>query len=459
MIPPVVLRLLAESALSHGDGTLMLTARQEVVLPHLHREGFMPLKHRLPQQALQLRRPGLAPNIVSTCPAVGVAGGRAWLREGVFADILAGFSSRPEIPVSISDPAQAQLPASSSTLNFLAGAEEDRWHVQVALDGGAWAVLDGALASDRIPEAVDRLQQVMRRSRGAVAAECLRPMNESIRDLVTKLGYIPAEPLRRYALFSGNFMSIPALAGRCEAGFVHDLCAWAMAHDVSRVGVTQWKTMLVDTLDEERRESLQRMLIHWRAPMDQGPWRAHWLEARGRQGDAMGEQLRAAMNACCPVHTGLSVALVDGGEPAPDAHVVVREERASDLWPRAKRFSFFVRPDFDARAPRLDHWGHGLNAQEVEAALRRVVAAYAAPGPAREACAPAEKRHGATNVPGARVEQPAHRCTACFTQYCEAFGDPLGGIAPGTAFERLPEAWVCPTCGETAAGFAEVAQG
>jgi rubredoxin len=38
-------------------------------------------------------------------------------------------------------------------------------------------------------------------------------------------------------------------------------------------------------------------------------------------------------------------------------------------------------------------------------------------------------------------------CTACGYIYDPAVGDEDGGIAPGTAFEHLPEDWVCPLCG------------
>ena len=32
--------------------------------------------------------------------------------------------------------------------------------------------------------------------------------------------------------------------------------------------------------------------------------------------------------------------------------------------------------------------------------------------------------------------------------YDPALGDPENGIAPGTAFEDLPDGWICPVCGE-----------
>lgn len=38
-------------------------------------------------------------------------------------------------------------------------------------------------------------------------------------------------------------------------------------------------------------------------------------------------------------------------------------------------------------------------------------------------------------------------CVPCGYVYDPAEGDPNNGIDPGTAFEDLPEDWVCPVCG------------
>ena len=38
-------------------------------------------------------------------------------------------------------------------------------------------------------------------------------------------------------------------------------------------------------------------------------------------------------------------------------------------------------------------------------------------------------------------------CSACNYSYDPAAGDPESGVAPGTAFEDLPEDWACPLCG------------
>ncbi len=40
-----------------------------------------------------------------------------------------------------------------------------------------------------------------------------------------------------------------------------------------------------------------------------------------------------------------------------------------------------------------------------------------------------------------------YTCSVCDYEYDPAQGDPDNGVAPGTAFENLPDDWVCPVCG------------
>ena len=38
-------------------------------------------------------------------------------------------------------------------------------------------------------------------------------------------------------------------------------------------------------------------------------------------------------------------------------------------------------------------------------------------------------------------------CEVCGYVYDPAIGDPANGVEPGTAWENVPEGWVCPVCG------------
>ncbi|MFT8316380.1 MAG: acyl-CoA dehydrogenase family protein [Clostridium sp.] len=47
-------------------------------------------------------------------------------------------------------------------------------------------------------------------------------------------------------------------------------------------------------------------------------------------------------------------------------------------------------------------------------------------------------------------------CNGCGYEYDPSVGDPEGGVLPGTLFEKLPEEWTCPACGEEKDMFIEV---
>ena len=49
--------------------------------------------------------------------------------------------------------------------------------------------------------------------------------------------------------------------------------------------------------------------------------------------------------------------------------------------------------------------------------------------------------------PAGSMIMKKYECTLCSYVYDPAVGDPDNGVDPGTAFEDLPDDWVCPDCG------------
>jgi flavin reductase (DIM6/NTAB) family NADH-FMN oxidoreductase RutF/rubredoxin len=50
----------------------------------------------------------------------------------------------------------------------------------------------------------------------------------------------------------------------------------------------------------------------------------------------------------------------------------------------------------------------------------------------------------------------SYKCVVCGYIYDPAEGDSTSGVAPGTAFEDLPDSWVCPVCGAPKSEFEKV---
>lgn len=52
-----------------------------------------------------------------------------------------------------------------------------------------------------------------------------------------------------------------------------------------------------------------------------------------------------------------------------------------------------------------------------------------------------------TDEEGENLTMKKYVCTVCGYVYDPEIGDPDSGIAAGTAFEDIPDGWVCPVCG------------
>ena len=49
-----------------------------------------------------------------------------------------------------------------------------------------------------------------------------------------------------------------------------------------------------------------------------------------------------------------------------------------------------------------------------------------------------------------------YKCLVCGYIYDPAVGDSTQGVSAGTAFEDLPDTWVCPECGVTKDQFEKI---
>lgn len=59
-------------------------------------------------------------------------------------------------------------------------------------------------------------------------------------------------------------------------------------------------------------------------------------------------------------------------------------------------------------------------------------------------------------VKGVMYSMKSYVCDLCGYVYDPSVGDPDNGVEAGTAFEDLPEDWVCPLCGAGTDEFSEI---
>ena len=98
---------------------------------------------------------------------------------------------------------------------------------------------------------------------------------------------------------------------------------------------------------------------------------------------------------------------------------------------------------------------NGVSDERVQSFLRKFAGAFADwvdrfTGQARTAdkkSASQSETQSSMSAPGGGAAMRKYACDVCGYVYDPKLGDPDGGIAPGTAWEAIPENWVCPVCG------------
>ena len=63
------------------------------------------------------------------------------------------------------------------------------------------------------------------------------------------------------------------------------------------------------------------------------------------------------------------------------------------------------------------------------------------------------ERRRSLQEPSSAVGSRKYMCVICGFIYDEAVGYPEDGIAPGTAWEDVPDTWCCPDCGASKDDF------
>lgn len=107
----------------------------------------------------------------------------------------------------------------------------------------------------------------------------------------------------------------------------------------------------------------------------------------------------------------------------------------------------------NANAPIFKNADYGI-VGNVEEVLPLLTAALDNGEPKKEA--PPMKKMKKPFIKKAAPSFKTYVCNGCGYEYNQEIGDPENDVKPGTPFEKLPEEWICPDCGEAKEEFIEV---
>jgi|GEM_PF-328167 len=375
-----------------------------------------------------------AHNVVTSAPAIGLASSTSWLTADTFREALNAFAVSPRLRISITDPRQGLVPSWASDVNFTAAENPDTWRLALRIPGRSelllWPVL---FSTDELARAAFLLEDEL------VAYETREP-DVLIEALAKRF---PAHrPLDKHA--SEKFEPrLPLHEGMIRlSSQAFCLGLWRRSEDfplslldaVSRLcrstglgflGLTPWKTLLIPGIQEPDRRRWEDLLVQERWNTRHASQELGWLVGEDKSLVRVKNSVTRRLVRRDVRTYGKTISL---GRESRETTLCLERGRNGPLW------SIWQSDEAGAEGRSHRRVRSLVPTCFLARALEKIILA-----PPQIA-----GKHEEVLIPATAEVLP--QCPDCGTIYDAAWGDPVGGIAAGTAWSALPESWQCPVC-------------
>ncbi|PJJ60698.1 rubredoxin [Hymenobacter chitinivorans] len=408
--------------------------------------------------------PEAHPNIVSSYVGEDVFYSAAWLREGVYKDILDLFDYRPRLKINLVDSRQTFVPFFTGHLNFIAAETSNYWHLHVRWPRTghlyAWPHL---VYSEDVPVLSAALERVLLADAGQFTADlatagarlyaqvsATQPLGPRV---VAGALALPPFMLPYYEGFNRSgqhlWLGIYRRNEQFSVAFLRDLARVCLHTRVGQLCATPWKSLIIKGIAPADRPQWDAVLCRHRINVRHAANELNWqVEDNCPAGLALKHELVRYLHEedvrtyqlCFAIktrpQTGLFGSIIIRTQPGRSGAEQYEILHTRDFNPNSRDFVSFrqqVRPDM--LGWYLAELCHQFYAQ-----------IGAETPPETETAAPSSIE----SLPPATTALP--RCHRCLTVYDPEYGDPSQHVAPGTRWAALPN-YHCSTCEAPAAEF------
>jgi len=404
----------------------------------------------------------LHPNISSSYVVEDVFHNTAWLREGVYRDILDLFDFHPRLKINLIDGSQTFVPFFTGNLNFIASDTSNYWYCYVRFPKTnvlyCWPAL---VYSEDIPGLSSAIERIIYANKdqffdqptaasgpllyslvSAGQSFVLQPLTTPLTLPTFTLPYY--EGFNRYG--SKLWLGIYRRDEQFAVAFLKDICQLCLQTRLGQLCTTPWKSLVIKGIDLADRPLwdvvLRKHRINVRHAANELNWQvedhcAHGLALKHELVRYLNEEDIRTYQLCFAIKTQPKTGLFGS--------IVIRQhfDNLTLTGLHAEQYEILHTRDFNPNSKDFISFRKKVNRDNLAWYLTQLCDYFyelqSAPTlpPAAEEVMPA--------VAPAPATAPLHQCRRCFTVYDEDYGDPAQGLAPGTPFASLP-AYACPTC-------------
>lgn len=409
------------------------------------------------------------PNIVSSYCGEEVFRTGQWLNASEYHSVLDSFdfeaSWKPGLKINISDSNQSFTPFFTGNLNFISSPEPHFWYLYVRLkQTNTVFKWDGLVYTNEIGRLSRVMDECMLDEQINEENALKAAVNERIRyvsqpaqqDLELPSFSLPYyEGFNRYE--SRTWLGLYRRDEEFSIDFLLDVCTLCLNTRVGEICTTPWKSLVIKGIEDQYRESWSNILgknnINVRHAANELAW-----QTEDHNGD--GAELKNELIRHFSKNDTRTFGLCFGIQTRPKSEVfgsvLIRKRpllRIGQL-PVFSVYDLYYTENFNPNSRTQVLFEKGLFKIHLPAQLERLCRRFNNQR-SRDTLKTmlSEPDEAKTAV---RPVKTAHQCPDCMTIYDPEFGDILGDIPPGTAFEDLPAAYCCPTCDAGKADFVPI---
>ncbi|WP_262903296.1 rubredoxin [Hymenobacter psoromatis] len=409
------------------------------------------------------------PNLVSSYVVEEVFHTSAWLREGVYRDLLDLFDYRPRLKINLIDRHQTFVPFFTGNLNFITSDIPNYWYLSVRWPQTNarydWPTL---VYSEDIPALSSAVERVILANKapltGQPAADgaLLHSLASAGQRFVTQPVPTPLalpeftlpyyEGFNRYG--SKLWLGIYRRDEQFAVAFLKDICQVCLRTRVGQLCVTPWKSILIKGIELTDRPPWDAVLRRHRINVRHAANELNWqVEDRCAPGLALKHELVRHFNEedirtyqlCFVIKTKPQTGLFGS--------IVVRRhfDSLTQTGLHAEQYELLHTHDFNPNSKDFISFRKKVSRENLPWYLAQLCDQFYE----QQALPPLAPPEPPPTPAAAPDQPPLHQCPRCFTVYDEADGDPAQGIAPGTPWGALA-GYACPTCEAPKEEFAAV---
>ena len=462
IINPNELKKVIELARAINLNHISFGSRQDILFP-IQKDQEHLLKAYFPQFGEDLEHEEyLYQNIVSSYMCADIFPQTSWLSATTYLYIHQDFKYTPTLKINIVDPEQDLVPLFNGQLNFIASKEVDYWYLNLNLPG--WKNVDypALVYSWDLAKIAKKIEEVY------TNFDNIEDLYNFINQELEVTNRVIKEPLsvpyRPFPYYEGmNKMGINQYwlglywrNNRYDIDFLDDFCDFCMDYKISRICVTPWKSFIVKGIEKAYKFNLEKFLGQRGINIRHSSLELNWhLPVDNEHAKKLQRFIVKSFDQNDTSTYGLTIGYHERKENYQyfTSMIIERNPKPEKTkgFENLDTYNVMYCENFDPNTKKYNLYAQNVEQIELPGLLMQLTQLYF-----EQLDNSQENVAKPKQVEKSTSEKYVYQCQQCLSIYDEAFGDQEAGIPAGTAFEDLPEDYVCSVCGSPKSDFVKV---